>query len=142
VLADVHCGFVTVEGAKRDYGVIVVDGALNQAATDAERAALRKTPPVLVELNGVKFDFGQERFVWEASFGAETMRRIITVLRRFPISSRQRKRQEIYAPVSAILERNGPIDAALLVAARAKVEILLRALEGDAVAPARQKVLA
>ena len=38
VLEDVKNGFVTIEGAERDYGVIVRNGTLDTAATDALRA--------------------------------------------------------------------------------------------------------
>ncbi|MCF4008969.1 hydantoinase B/oxoprolinase family protein [Rheinheimera sp. UJ63] len=39
VLQDVHCGLVTAEGARR-YGVVIVDDAVDQAATTALRQTL------------------------------------------------------------------------------------------------------
>ncbi|MDP5035050.1 MAG: hydantoinase B/oxoprolinase family protein [Alishewanella sp.] len=39
VLQDVHCGLVTTEGARR-YGVVIVDDAVDQAATTALRQTL------------------------------------------------------------------------------------------------------
>lgn len=40
VLEDVRDGFVTVEGARRDYGVVVIDDAVDVAATAALRAEI------------------------------------------------------------------------------------------------------
>jgi N-methylhydantoinase B len=41
VLADVRSDLLTVGKAKRDYGVVIRDGALDEAASAAERARLR-----------------------------------------------------------------------------------------------------
>ena len=41
VLADVQAGYVTEEGAQKDYAVIVQDGVLNDEATRARRQAAR-----------------------------------------------------------------------------------------------------
>ncbi len=38
VLADVQDGFVSVEAARRDYGVIIREGMLDMAATASARA--------------------------------------------------------------------------------------------------------
>ncbi|HYZ62234.1 MAG TPA: hydantoinase B/oxoprolinase family protein, partial [Acetobacteraceae bacterium] len=38
VLRDVQAGLVTLEGARRDYGVVITGGALDEAATQALRA--------------------------------------------------------------------------------------------------------
>jgi N-methylhydantoinase B len=47
VLADVLDGYVTERGARDDYGVVIVDGAVDAAATDAARAGMRDlAPPV------------------------------------------------------------------------------------------------
>jgi N-methylhydantoinase B len=45
VVRDVAWGKVSVEGARADYGVVIVDGALDQAASDALRSALRERRP-------------------------------------------------------------------------------------------------
>ena len=38
MLTDVRRGFVTVEGAERDYGVVIRDDEVDKAATDRLRA--------------------------------------------------------------------------------------------------------
>lgn len=40
VLADVEDGYITPEGAREDYGVVLADGAVDEAATAARRAEL------------------------------------------------------------------------------------------------------
>ncbi len=42
VAQDIRDGFVSVEAARRDYGVVVRDGLLDEAATDGLRAARPK----------------------------------------------------------------------------------------------------
>src|SRR6185369_2070210 len=58
VLADVRAGFVSAESAARDYGVVVRDAALDEAATRALRAtrSSQKDAPF--------FDLGPERIRW------------------------------------------------------------------------------
>jgi N-methylhydantoinase B len=41
VLSDVLDEYITAETAERDYGVVIADGAVVQAATDRSRAAMR-----------------------------------------------------------------------------------------------------
>ena len=60
VLADISGGFVTREAAERDYGVIIADGAVDVAATEAVRA--RPKAPAAT------FGFGPDRERWEAVF--------------------------------------------------------------------------
>ncbi|WP_323013160.1 hydantoinase B/oxoprolinase family protein [Devosia sp.] len=65
VLHDAEQGFISIEGAARDYGVVIVDGVVDAKAT----AALRARPHLAPGL----FAFGAQRDAWEAVFDDETM---------------------------------------------------------------------
>jgi N-methylhydantoinase B len=55
VLQDVEDGYVSIAGALDDYGVAIVDGAVDQAATDERRAAMRDSRCRL-EVDGAEAD--------------------------------------------------------------------------------------
>jgi N-methylhydantoinase B len=104
VLADLRAGFVSAEAAARDYGVVVREGAVDQAATRALRAAR----PV-AESNAITFDFGPERRQWEALFSDELMQALNEALLRVPVSARARRRREVFEAVLPRL-RDAPHD--------------------------------
>ena len=60
VLMDVRRGFVSPEGAARGYGVVLVNGGVDDAATESRRAEMRSAAG-----DGF-FDFGRERDDYEA----------------------------------------------------------------------------
>jgi N-methylhydantoinase B len=60
VLMDVKRGFVSPEGADRDYGVILVNGEINETAT------MRRRHDMQAEEDNKFFDFGREREEFEA----------------------------------------------------------------------------
>ena len=60
VLMDVRRGFVSPEGAARNYGVVIQDGAVDADATVAQRQALAAEQP-----SGF-YDYGAERESFEA----------------------------------------------------------------------------
>ncbi len=71
VLRDVVCAYITEEAAERDYGVVIRDGILDEAATAALRANRRSNTP------HPHFHFGAEREgferVWtQAAYDAMT----------------------------------------------------------------------
>ncbi|MBR0680865.1 hydantoin utilization protein B [Roseomonas eburnea] len=79
VLLDVKRGYVSAAAAQRDYGVVLRDGAVDEAGTEALRAALRAACPA----NGAHFDFGPEREAHERVWTAEgyaAMTEIMTAL--------------------------------------------------------------
>lgn len=69
VADDVTSSLVTVQRAKRAYGVVLSGGAVDKAATDAARAELRRARPA-----PVAFDFGPARREWEHTHGAAPAR--------------------------------------------------------------------
>jgi len=122
VLQDVRRGFVSEVGALRDYGVVVVEGTIDVAATEAERAGRKTTPRGL-------FDFGRERDIWDSVFDDEFMRRLDVLLSRQPATARQEQRKRLLAPLFATLRRDEPFGIDALQAARMKCEALLERAE-------------
>ena len=59
---DVKRGYVGAEAARRDYGVVLADGVVDAAATEALRATMAR--------HEGHFDLGPERRAFEASFDA------------------------------------------------------------------------
>ncbi|TKT75879.1 hydantoinase B/oxoprolinase family protein [Aquamicrobium sp. LC103] len=87
VLADVANGFVTIEGARRDYGVVIADGGVDEHATQTARAG---------RVAGNKeIAFGPERDAWEEIFAPELMDALNHKLLAQPLARRQRLRHEI-----------------------------------------------
>jgi N-methylhydantoinase B len=64
VLMDVRRGFVSPDRAAADYGVVLVDGAIDTAATAQRRAAMQEAA------SDRFFDFGREREEFEAVWTA------------------------------------------------------------------------
>ena len=90
VLEDVIQGFVSEEGATRDYGVVVRGDILDQAATEALRRARQH------EISNAYFNFGPDREAWEAVFDDATMGALNEKLYGLPKSTRQDKRRWIF----------------------------------------------
>ena len=68
VRSDVVLGFVSREGARRDYGVVLTDALGVDAAATRDARASRVRPNT-----GTDFDFGPERAAWERVFDDPTM---------------------------------------------------------------------
>jgi N-methylhydantoinase B len=89
VAADVRRGFVSVEAARAAYGVVVsAQGAVDDAATAALRAAPRPTAP--------GFAFGPERAAWESVFDDATMNELAAALYALPRAVRQQRRRWLF----------------------------------------------
>ncbi len=95
VLDDVLSGFVSPEAAERDYGVKIVERAIDREAT----ARLRKARPLRSKENGDAFDFGPERNGWDAVFTRDRMQALNDALMTRPPSQRQSLRQELFRVV-------------------------------------------
>jgi N-methylhydantoinase B len=91
VLADVVQGFVTIAGAARDYGVAIVDGGIDVAATAAMRAH-RVAPAAW-------FDFGPDRAAWETVFDDAAMAELNCHLYTLPKAVRQDARRTLFEAV-------------------------------------------
>lgn len=86
VLRDVVAGFVSVEKAATDHGVVVRNGALDGAATEALRAQGPARPA---------FDFGPERAAWEQVFDDATLCALSARLLKLPATIRADTRRRI-----------------------------------------------
>jgi N-methylhydantoinase B len=88
VLADVEAGFISLEAARRDYGVVIRDGEVDAAETDRAR---RARPPT--DTRG--FTMGPARAAYEAQWPEESQRAVIGLLMRLPASKRALLRREL-----------------------------------------------
>ncbi len=120
VRRDVENGFVTVAAARADYGVVLVDGAVDVAATKALRAAASAEPRDV--------DFGSEREAWDAAFPPELMGRLNLRLLDAPLEARQRMRREVLERALAMLPEGFPRRPAAPAAADAARRTLEAAL--------------
>ena len=100
VLRDVETGLVTIAGAARDYGVIILDGQVDTPATVNLRSNKRTEETTQSE-------FGEERVAWESVFADGRMLSLTETLDKHPPARRQRVRNKVF----------GSIDNRLLVPA-------------------------
>ena len=103
VLRDVETGVVTLEGAARDYGVVIMDGNVDMPATSALRAQ-----PGIASVS--QNEFGKERMAWEDVFSDERVCSLTDALEKHPPARRQRVRNKVF----------GTIDSRLLVPATSR----------------------
>jgi N-methylhydantoinase B len=128
---DVRLGFVSREGAARDYGVVIAeDGTVDAEATQALRAC-RQAPPAR---GG--FDFGVERCAWEAVFDDATMLDLNRRLARLPKPQRQPARRRVFDAVAPELGARQRVRFAELLAdapaARARLSAAIEAILPEA----------
>ena len=72
VLRDVRAGFVSIDEAREDYGVVIDNGGLDKEAT----AELRREP----RAEPSRFDLGPERNAWDRVFTDHRMMRLVDLL--------------------------------------------------------------
>ncbi|MEM8729738.1 MAG: hydantoinase B/oxoprolinase family protein [Pseudomonadota bacterium] len=89
VLRDTSAGFISVEDARTDYGVVIRAGAVDPAETAVLRDAPRPVP--------APFNFGPERLAWDRVFTDARMMRLVKALLSRPPALATRLRQELYA---------------------------------------------
>jgi len=89
VARDVARGYVSPEAAERDYGVILRDGEVDEAATEAARAAMPAP-------SGAFFHYGPEREGYEARWTNEAYDRLTEILGSLPIHWRFFTKTEIF----------------------------------------------
>jgi N-methylhydantoinase B len=88
VAKDVERGYVSPEAAERDYGVVIREGKVDEAATEA----LRKAGPT----HRGHFHFGPERDGYEAQWTREAYDLLTTILSGLPIHWRFFAKTEIF----------------------------------------------
>ncbi len=79
VLQDVVCGYVGAEDAEADYGVVIRDGAVDDAATEALRAARRSNA------TAPHFHFGAFREAFERIWTPEAYAAMTGILAGLPV---------------------------------------------------------
>ena len=89
VARDVARGYVSPEAAERDYGVILKDGEVDEAATEAARAAMPAPSAAF-------FHYGPEREGYEARWTDEAYDRLTEILGSLPIHWRFFTKTEIF----------------------------------------------
>lgn len=89
VAQDVARGYVSVGAAARDYGVVLVGGAVDEAATRAARAKMPALPDAF-------FHFGPERDGYEARWTPVAYDRLTEILAALPIHWRFFTKTEIF----------------------------------------------
>lgn len=80
VYRDVLAGFVSEASALDDYGVVITDGRLDEAATIALRAAEQTERPA--------FDFGPERHIFDAIFEDQSLNQLVAGWLQLPPNRR------------------------------------------------------
>lgn len=88
VARDVERGYVSVEAAERDYGVVIREGEVDEAATEALRAAR--------PARSGHFDYGPERESYEAQWTAAAYDLLTEILAGLPIHWRFFAKTEIF----------------------------------------------
>lgn len=129
VIRDVRNGLVTVDGARRDYGVVlhVVAG---EYVLDDEATALLRAGAVAGEIG---YDVGPERTAWDRVFDDAWYSRFVTALFAQDAAARHALRAKVFDEVLAVLPTGFPAVGASeeqLAAARAAAAGALAALEG------------
>lgn len=100
VLRDVLDGFVTLEAANANYGVVIHNGTIDKNATVARRL----TPSENKATDG----FGPERKHWDEVFEPALMDSLNRTLVQLPGSVRQRQRKAIFDAVLPNLPKDFP----------------------------------
>jgi N-methylhydantoinase B len=130
VLNDVALGYVSLEAARRDYGVVIVAGTVDKAATEDARSSIRHARDALPA-----FNFGPERMAWDAVFDDASMCELNALLLRLGATHRPQRRHEVFAHVVPGLDSMGtqPIHAVIgnIESARARLSDEISRLRHD-----------
>ncbi|WP_106477847.1 hydantoinase B/oxoprolinase family protein [Phytohalomonas tamaricis] len=98
VMHDVERGFVTLEGARRDYGVVIINGNVDLEATLQLRTQEMVASPNKGEHG--HFDFGPARAVFEALWTQERYRLMTDFLAQAPVAWRFFLKHQLFAIVA------------------------------------------
>jgi len=98
VLRDVRCGFVSAEAARRDYGVVLADGALDEKKT----AALRRRLAAKAKPDGAFFDYGPERTAFERVWNGANYAALTELLATLPVHWRFFMKHRVFEAIAAL----------------------------------------
>ena len=96
VLMDVKRGFVSPEGAERDYGVVLADGGIDKQETGHRREQMR------TEAKDAFFDFGEERDAFEAVWSEASYEALTNGLAALPTHWRFFIKGRVFEAVEAL----------------------------------------
>jgi N-methylhydantoinase B len=109
VLADIRAGLLSVDAARSGYGIVVANGEVDAAETEALRAELRGS----VAGPGA-VDLGPSRLAYEELWPDEASSALTRLLLALPTGLRAYAKTEVHRRVGAA--RSGPPDEATLAA--------------------------
>ncbi|MBT6314002.1 MAG: hydantoin utilization protein B, partial [Alphaproteobacteria bacterium] len=96
VLLDVQRGWATLDHARETYGVVIIDGAVDLAATETERAARACAPA-----EGF-YDLGPERTAFEKVWTDANYEALTEQLAMLPVHWRYYAKHRIFAAIDAM----------------------------------------
>ncbi|MBP2167318.1 N-methylhydantoinase B [Erwinia toletana] len=105
VLRDVRCGFVSLQAAQRDYGVVIVNDEVDYAQTEQRRAAMVARDPA------EHFDVGEARREFEALWTPERYQLLTAFLASSPVVWRHFLKHQLFAAVKAGQHADQPLVA-------------------------------
>ena len=95
VLADVQRGFVSIEMAAAEYGVVICDGAIDEDATRQRRAAMSR------EVNGF-YGFNTTRSSFETTWTRDNYDALTEILAGLPVHWRFFVKHKIFDLIDAL----------------------------------------
>ena len=98
VLRDLRRGFVSAEGAERDYGVVIRDGVVDEEATKRRRAECR------ARAGNTFFGHSAGRAAFESRWTRRAYTTLTAMLRRLPVHWRFYAKHRIFETVEAETE--------------------------------------
>ncbi|MDP7052971.1 MAG: hydantoinase B/oxoprolinase family protein [Alphaproteobacteria bacterium] len=98
VLLDVDRGFVSIDAARRDYGVVITDGELDATATAALRGAHAD------EGDDAFFDYGQGRIEFELLWTEANYAALTELLQELPVHWRFFVKHRVFEAMDALPE--------------------------------------
>ena len=87
-MQDVERGYVSVEAAKAEYGVVLTDGVVDEPGTAALRQGMQRHID--------HFDFGPERTVYEKTWSREKYDDLTEILMGLPVHWRFFVKSQIF----------------------------------------------
>ncbi|MDN3310832.1 hydantoinase B/oxoprolinase family protein [Microbacterium oryzae] len=125
---DVEAGFITAEHARDAYGVVLVDGEVDEEATGERRSQGVRAPAIRPEGHSL----GAERDRWDAAFPPAVTDLLQERLQVLPAAVRSPRRRALVAEVLAALPDGFPVadaDDAALARAAARFRELVDAVQ-------------
>jgi len=96
VQRDLAEGWISSEAADSVYGVVIVDGEVDESATSARRAELADSATT----SAYEFSFGPERVALDAAWPPAVARACAVLTSSAPVAVRQQVRRELYTTLA------------------------------------------